>query len=58
MVKVLSTEDWEDDLRVPNTPASPGIRMTLEFERQDGEIRKLNICEVAYANCPFKYYTF
>ncbi|KAM7451809.1 hypothetical protein ABFA07_000812 [Porites harrisoni] len=43
--KVLSTEDWEDDLRVPNTPASPGIRMTLEFERQDGEIRKLNICE-------------
>ena len=56
MVKVLSTEDWEDDLRVLNTPASPGIRMTLEFERQDGEIRKLNICEVAHANCLFKYY--
>ncbi|XP_073234656.1 UPF0561 protein C2orf68 homolog [Porites lutea] len=40
-----SKEDWEDDLRAPNTPASPEIRMTLEFERQDGEIRKLNICE-------------
>ena len=48
-LKVSSTENWEEEHSVTPTSAVsvPEVQMKLEFVRQDGEVRELNICEVS-----------